>query len=98
MRFVFGFMERPRIGIGICFSLHGITENRNRDSLSASWKDRELESRFIFGFIGYWRREIRIYEGYDRWPMQTNRKSGRDSPKHGDRQMKFRRITAECRR
>jgi len=95
MRFVFGFMEWPRIGIGICFSLHGITENRNRDSLSASWKDRESESRFVFGFIGYWRREIRIYEGDDRRPMQTNRKNGRDSPKRGDRRNEFRRIIDE---
>ena len=64
-RFVFGFIEWPRIGFGIFFSLHRMTGNRNRDSLSASWKDRESKSRFVFGFIGYLCREIRICGGYD---------------------------------
>ena len=88
-------MERQGIKIEICFLLHRMTGNWNRDSISASWKDRESESRFVFGFIGYWRREIRIYEGDDRRPMQTNRKNGRDSPKRGDRRNEFRRIIDE---
>ena len=58
-------MEWPRIGIGICFSLHRMTGNRDRDLFSALWKDRKSESRFVFGFIEYWRREIRICECYD---------------------------------
>ena len=35
-RFVFGFMEWPRIGIWICFWLHRMTENQNRYLFSAS--------------------------------------------------------------
>ena len=61
----FCLAEYPEIKIEIHFRLRIVSGDQKRDSFLASWSGRGLKSGFVFDFIGYWRREIRICGGYD---------------------------------